>query len=713
MLVLKRAILATLITFCATAQAAVPAPRDSVATAMRSGRYALALSLLDAGAQDGDTTTWKLRRALCLLRLGNAREADALFSEVDAPRHGRTYLQFWRAEARAAISGDAAAAEAYRSLAGRADGALADSALARWLRAAATTGNAESANRAAASLVSRGGDLAAAGYEYRLAAALAAGDERAWRATWEAMLQQMPRTEQTRRAAAVALQNGWQPSGSWRAKLARMFEWHGDRESAVTTWEGALEDPYYAGREIELRYRIAKNLVDLRRYSAAVPHLRRALEDETDRTWRPRLLRLYAKLERRRNHETASRARERQFITEFPGHEDAPDALWNIGMSFERVGKLDDAIGIYRELHRRFPRSEEAGKGNWRIGFCLYRRGEYVSAYERFSELAGTSSDFVIADQASYWAGKSLHAAGREREAFAVWDLAAAYSPRSYYSVASAVRAGRAVTPPEDEELTEDRLPAGPPHWPAYAEANWLATLGEWRFAREALTRSAARQANSVPEKERLADVFERIGDYAQSIRWRWRAMWSRTTADRYYRLPPQTLRRVWPDFFRREVLDASDRTGVSPHLIWAIIRQESIFDAEVTSRADARGLMQIIPPTGRELARRMGIRDFSPEDLYDPGLNVKMGSLYVSQLLDRFGGRTDLVAAGYNAGPHNARRWHRAHPDDADVFRELITYSETRKYVKLVLKNYHIYAALYPLAEQESPGRRAEMGNR
>ena len=375
-------------------------------------------------------------------------------------------------------------------------------------------------------------------------------------------------------------------------------------------------------------------------------------------------------------------------------------ALWNIAMSYERVGRLDDAIETYHELHRRFPSSTQAAQGGWRIGFCQYQDGAYIEAYEQFSELAGTSTDFVTTDQASYWAGKSLMAAGKRQEAMAVWDNAAAFSPRSYYSVAAAIKVRRPVTPPEDEEQDAETPPAGPPHWPGFEEAHWLALVGEWRLAREVLTRQAASEARTVTEKERLADAFERIGDFAYAIRWRWRAMWSRTTEDRYHRLPPNTLRRVWPDFFRPEVLDAARRTGVSPHLIWAIIRQESIFDTEVTSQADARGLMQIIPPTGLELARQMNVRGFTPEDLYDPGLNVKMGALYVSQLLHRFDGRADLVAAGYNAGPYNARRWHRAHPEDEDVFRERISYSETRKYVKLVLKNYHIYAALYPLGE-------------
>jgi soluble lytic murein transglycosylase len=177
--------------------------------------------------------------------------------------------------------------------------------------------------------------------------------------------------------------------------------------------------------------------------------------------------------------------------------------------------------------------------------------------------------------------------------------------------------------------------------------------------------------------------------------------MWKRTTEDRYHELPPDLLRRVWPDFFRREVVAAARENDVDPALVWAIIRQESVFGPDVTSQADARGLMQIIPSTGRALAREVGIEDLSPEDLYDPGLNIRLGTRYAAQLLRRFK-KIDLVAAAYNAGPSNALRWERAAGTDHDVLRETITYSETRRYVKLILRNYLIYRSLYRVRREE-----------
>jgi soluble lytic murein transglycosylase len=364
-------------------------------------------------------------------------------------------------------------------------------------------------------------------------------------------------------------------------------------------------------------------------------------------------------------------------------------------MSWERQNRQSEAIAVYEEIINRFPERAQTEEARWRMGFCQYRLGRYDAAQRAFAPLARTARDFVIKDQAGYWLGLALKARGLPEEARAEWERSAAFSPRSFYSVASAIACGKPVV--KGGVVTEPRRtaqePAGAPaEWDGYVEAEWLATLGQWRFARAILQRSTAGDASTVTEMDSLGDAFESLADYGTSLKWRWRAMWKRTTDDRHHELSPEMLARIYPDFFHDDVRAAASEYGIEPALVWAIIRQESVFDPESRSGADARGLMQIIPPTGAKLAREESLAGYSAQDLYDPGLNIRLGTRYAAQQLRQFGSM-DLMAAAYNAGPHNIARWK---IDDPDVQREAISFGETRKYVKLVLRNYYVYKALY-----------------
>jgi len=142
---------------------------------------------------------------------------------------------------------------------------------------------------------------------------------------------------------------------------------------------------------------------------------------------------------------------------------------------------------------------------------------------------------------------------------------------------------------------------------------------------------------------------------------------------------------------------------GLDPYLVAALIRQESTFNPRVRSRAGARGLMQIIPATGRELARQER-RTYKTRDLYNPEINILYGTRYLKTLLARFNGRVDYALASYNAGPHRVKRWTGMDMSiDPEVFIEDIPFDETRAYVKLVLRNEMLYRRLYGQKDSEA----------
>jgi soluble lytic murein transglycosylase len=130
---------------------------------------------------------------------------------------------------------------------------------------------------------------------------------------------------------------------------------------------------------------------------------------------------------------------------------------------------------------------------------------------------------------------------------------------------------------------------------------------------------------------------------------------------------------------------------------VLSVVRQESLFEGFATSYAAARGLMQVIPSTGAEIANQLGWPPgYESDDLYRPVVSVRFGTFYLAQQRDRFDG--DLVAtlAAYNAGPGNALAWKAIAPDDPDLFLEIMRIEQPQTYVRSIFEVYHIYQDLY-----------------
>ena len=147
-------------------------------------------------------------------------------------------------------------------------------------------------------------------------------------------------------------------------------------------------------------------------------------------------------------------------------------------------------------------------------------------------------------------------------------------------------------------------------------------------------------------------------------------------------------------DIVRQSARDAR----IPPTLLFAMIRQESAFDVSARSWAGARGLMQVMPATARELAQRLGL-PYSVDRLNDPAYSVKLGSSYFRQVLDMFDGEIELALAGYNAGPYRIRKLVRnaGSTIELDRFMEGLPIEESKTYVRRVVLFSNSYASLYP----------------
>ncbi|MET0385089.1 MAG: lytic transglycosylase domain-containing protein [Polyangiales bacterium] len=155
------------------------------------------------------------------------------------------------------------------------------------------------------------------------------------------------------------------------------------------------------------------------------------------------------------------------------------------------------------------------------------------------------------------------------------------------------------------------------------------------------------------------------------------------------------------PRAYSAEVERAAAKYGIDPNLMYAVMRVESVFYANIVSFVGAVGLMQIMPYTGMRIARALGLSDFNPRELLEPRKNIEFAAWYLSSLIRRFDGRVPLAVAAYNGGPHNVRLWLNAHPKTMplDAFLERIPFRETNRYVRRVLGHYAAYRAQEDLA--------------
>jgi len=171
-----------------------------------------------------------------------------------------------------------------------------------------------------------------------------------------------------------------------------------------------------------------------------------------------------------------------------------------------------------------------------------------------------------------------------------------------------------------------------------------------------------------------------------------------------------------FPMPFRSAVQSQSKKIGLDPAYVYGLIRQESRFVMNATSNVGASGLMQVMPATARWTAKKIGLADFQPSQLSDRDANIQIGTGYLKLLLDSFDGSMPLATAAYNAGPSRSRNWRggTGSPSiDAAVWAENIPFTETRDYVKKVIANTTLYAALITGQPQSIKARLGQVGPR
>ncbi|MFL5384210.1 MAG: transglycosylase SLT domain-containing protein [Longimicrobiaceae bacterium] len=397
----------------------------------------------------------------------------------------------------------------------------------------------------------------------------------------------------------------------------------------------------------------------------------------------------------RAQYRTRGRAAATQTLLEtarrYPGQAASADALYLAADLADDAGSDAEAMALYRRLAAEYPASPRAGLALMRLGGAALLSGDWAGAATWYGQYRTRYPAGELWLQATYWEGRALAARGDMAGARQRWREVRAKEPLSYYTVRAAERLGERYWP----------IPLAPavPDDPAAVERvrRWMETLdllrqaGLWREAEDDVARRVREAGTDRALLYPLAEALEARGFAPQGIRIGLALRNAGVPAD------PRLARILYPFPFREMVSAEARERGLDPFMAAAVIRQESSFKPRALSRAGAMGLMQVMPATGAGLASGEGIRGWDRELLFNPEINVHLGTRFLASELRRWDGDPVLAFIAYNAGPGRARRW-RSFPEfrDRELFTERIPFAETRDYVKILTRNVAIYRGLY-----------------
>jgi soluble lytic murein transglycosylase len=369
-----------------------------------------------------------------------------------------------------------------------------------------------------------------------------------------------------------------------------------------------------------------------------------------------------------------------QVLAAYPKSNWADNAMYVIGRIYQGEKAYHDAASWYLHGYTSYPGSSFAEESLWRAGWCLYLNAEYTEASQQFLLVLQRFPEGSYLDDARYWLGRTYERRQQTAEAIAAYQQILQTSPETYYGLRATERL-RALHAPEPQPAPvygttpdiaqvllelQQILPADEynlirPHLAkifelqqvdlrrhAASEADWLvgligngADLFDTKNTRD--RQLLLRYYNSR--------IYAIAGPYLKTIQWASALESILKDEDNHqysYRLEtfPYRLDTIKYPLGYWELISAyAPSNNLDPFLVAAIIRQESAYDPDAQSHADARGLMQVLPDTGKRLAGQLQFQNFHAERLYEPELNIMLGTAYMAQMIEKFSGNLKTSA--------------------------------------------------------------------
>jgi len=391
-----------------------------------------------------------------------------------------------------------------------------------------------------------------------------------------------------------------------------------------------------------------------------------------------------------------------------------PNSKWRleslrVGAShYLNENQMDAYEPLYRACYESFPKEPQAADCHWRVvwGHYLHRQPDAAELLRAHLRMFPASED---APGALYFLGRLAEYASDRASAKAFYDEIIREYPNHYYAILAREQTAQigAVAPaPAVSEFLHGvafpprtRINEFEPNATAKARierARMLVSAGLEDLAEGELRYGAQNEDQPQVLAMELASISSGREGPDQAMRY------IKHYAGWYLFLPvasapPAFWKLAFPLPYRADLERFSKQNSLDPFLMAALIRQESEFNAKALSRSNARGLMQIMPATGRDLSRRLKITTFTTAKLYQPVMSLQLGTFYLRTILDNLNGNWEATLAAYNAGLSRAHSWMSwAEFREPAEFVETVPFSETRNYIKSVLRNADVYRRVY-----------------
>jgi peptidoglycan lytic transglycosylase len=414
---------------------------------------------------------------------------------------------------------------------------------------------------------------------------------------------------------------------------------------------------------------------------------------------------------RQRQWEQA-RATAEELRRTFPNSNFTPRALVAVGQIAEDAKNPTDASYFYRTAVNSYSGSVEVAQAQFDLAWEAHEAKNYGDSSRMLTEHLASYADKNTDNRgrAGYWAARDSERAGKVAEARALYEAMLGRYDANWYGYLAKKRldvlpksapkafpadslVGRAVANLQTVTVAEET--AGTDADASIMKADQLAHIGVDEWALKELAVAADKTPDSPRVNLAIARIYRFQEDNVHALN-----TLRRSFPDYSQMKPEEMTREEWDVFYplaHWDIITQESRArGLDPYQVAGLIRQETIFSSRARSSANAYGLMQVLIPTGRLTARKYGVnREVTAESLYEPRLNIQLGTAYLKDQIDKFG-PIEYVAAAYNAGPLRAVQWKASLPLDLDEWAEAVPFKETRGYIQGVVRNRLQYLRLY-----------------